>query len=77
LVAAAQEQQEPPKPATNTICPFMGSKVTEKSPTVVVKGRTYYICCKGCDAKLEKDPDKYLNPDGSLKNEKKDKKEKK
>ena len=68
LMAAPQEQ---PKPAENTVCPVMGNKVSEKSSTVVVKGRAYYICCNPCGPKLEKDPDKYLNPDGTPKNQKK------
>ena len=67
LMAAPQEQ---PKPAENTVCPVMGNKVSEKSSTVVVKGRAYYICCNPCASKLEKDPEKYLNPDGTPKNEK-------
>jgi YHS domain-containing protein len=68
LFAAAQE---PPKPAENTICPVMKQKVSEKSKTVTVKGREYRICCPPCGEKMEKEPDKYLNPDGSLKAEKK------
>lgn len=56
-----------PKPATNTVCPVMKDKVTEKSATVVVKGQTYRICCKMCGPKLQKDPEKYLNPDGTVK----------
>lgn len=57
------------KPATNTVCPVLGLKVTEKSKTVVVRGQEYRICCPGdCDAKLAKDPGKYLNEDGTPKN---------
>jgi len=76
LFAIAHEQQPAPKPAVNTVCPVMGSKVDEKSKTVVVKGQTYRICCPPCAGKLEKDPDKYLNPDGTPKNEKKENTEK-
>jgi YHS domain-containing protein len=67
LVAPAPEA----KPATNTTCPVTGEKVTAKSPKVVVKGQTYFICCKGCDKAMLKDPDKYLNADGTPKNAKK------
>jgi|GEM_PF-265412 len=69
---SVQEPQghEQPVPADNTICPVLGQKVSEKSPTVVVKGRTYRICCPPCAPKLEKDPAKYLNPDGSLRRKK-------
>ena len=66
--------QEEPRPPENTVCPVMGQKVNEKSSTVVINGRTYRICCAPCGGKLEKDPDKYLDPDGSVKKEKKGKK---
>lgn len=60
------------RPATNTKCPVMGEKVNPaKSPTVVVRGQEYYLCCKGCDKKLQTDPDKYLEKDGTPKNAKK------
>jgi YHS domain-containing protein len=59
------------KPATNTKCPVMGEKVDpKKSPKAVVRGQEYFLCCKGCAAKLEKDPDKYLEKDGTPKNAK-------
>ena len=70
---AAAPSQQAPKPAENSICPVMGSKVTEKSATVTVKGQAYRICCNPCGPKLEKSPDKYLNPDGKPKNESKKK----
>jgi hypothetical protein len=57
-----------PIPATNTACPVLGGKVTEKSKTVVVRGQEYRLCCAGCDATLLKDPDKYLKKDGTPKN---------
>lgn len=60
-----------PQPATNAVCPVLGGKVSEKSKTVVVRGRTYRICCGGCDTQLLKDPDKYLQKDGTPKNAKK------
>ena len=60
-----------PLPATNTKCPVLGGKVTEKSPTVAVRGHDYRLCCAGCDTKLLKDPDKYLEKDGTPKNAKK------
>jgi YHS domain-containing protein len=57
------------KPATNTKCPVMGEAVVPgKSPKTVVRGREYYLCCKGCAAKLQADPDKYLDKDGTPKN---------
>lgn len=57
-----------PKPATNTVCPVTGDPVSAKSKKVVVRGREYYYCCGGCEAKLKADPDKYLNKDGTPKN---------
>jgi len=59
------------KPATNTKCPVMGEKVDpKKAAKAVVRGQEYFVCCKGCVAKLEKDPDKYLEKDGTPKNAK-------
>lgn len=61
-----------PKPATNAVCPVMGNKVNPaKSPKVAVRGQEYFLCCKGCDKKLQADPDKYLEKDGTPKNAKK------
>ena len=60
-----------PVPATNTACPVLGGKVSEKSKTIVVRGHEYRICCPGCDTKLLQDPDKYLQKDGTPKNAKK------
>lgn len=77
LLAAVATEQEKPKPAENSLCPVMKQKVTEKSPVVVIKDREYRICCPPCSAKLEKEPEKYLNPDGSVKAEDKGSKAKK
>jgi YHS domain-containing protein len=27
---------------------------------VTVKGRTFFLCCEGCEAELQAHPDKYL-----------------
>ena len=70
-LAVLAAPQAKPAPATNTACPVLGGKVTEKSKTVVVRGHEYRICCGGCDTKLLKDPDKYLEKDGTPKNAKK------
>ncbi len=71
VALVASPSTDTPKPATNTKCPVMGGKVNEKSPTVVVRGQTYKLCCKGCDKKLADNPDKYLEKDGTPKNAKK------
>ena len=71
LLVALMLQAPTPAPATNTICPVLGNKVTAKSKTVEVRGRLYRFCCGGCDGKLKANPEHYLNPDGSPKNAKK------
>ena len=71
LLVAALVSAPAPKPATNTVCPVRGDKVSAKSPKVTVRGQEYFICCKGCDAELLKNPDKYLEKDGTPKNAKK------
>lgn len=40
-----------------TRCPISGSvfRVTEGTPSVEQKGKTYYTCCAGCISQLEKD----------------------
>lgn len=71
LVAALLTAAPAAKPATNTKCPVMGSRVDPaKSPKVAVRGQEYFLCCKGCDKKLAADPDKYLEKDGTPKNAK-------
>lgn len=68
LLAAPADK---PVPASNAVCPVLGGKVSEKSKTVVVRGQEYRICCAGCDTKMLKDPDKYLEKNGTPKNAKK------
>ena len=69
LILAAPADK--PIPANNTICPVLGGKVNPKSKTVVVRGHEYRICCGGCDTQMLKDPDKFLQKDGTPKNAKK------
>ncbi|HSW55430.1 MAG TPA: YHS domain-containing protein [Ignavibacteriaceae bacterium] len=52
----------------NKVCPVMGNKVDTDGPTVEYNGKLYAFCCPGCDAKFEKNPDKYsknLSEDGT------------
>jgi len=52
----------------NKICPVMGNKVDVDGPTVEYNGKLYSFCCPGCDAKFEKNPEKYsknLSEDGT------------
>ncbi|MEK6794161.1 MAG: TRASH domain-containing protein [Spirochaetota bacterium] len=52
------------KVGDTVICPVMkeGFKVTDKSLSVSVKGKKYFICCAKCEGELKKNPDKYLTP---------------
>ena len=59
------------KPAVNTKDPVCGMAVPDKAPTAAVRGREYRICSKHCGEALQKDPDKYLEKDGTPKVEKK------
>lgn len=43
-------------------CPVMGDALGGMGAPipVTVQGETVYVCCKGCVAKVQRDPDKYL-----------------
>ena len=45
-----------------TRCPMGGDvfRIKANSPKSVVDGKTYYLCCKRCVGKFEKNPAKYL-----------------
>jgi YHS domain-containing protein len=45
-----------------TRCPMSGEvfRIKANSPKSVVDGKTYYLCCKRCVGKFEKNPAKYL-----------------
>src|SRR5579884_3531077 len=44
------------------ICPVTGHKLGSMGPAipVTVKGQTIYVCCRGCVAKVQRDPDTFL-----------------
>ena len=42
-----------------TTCPVMGGKI-DKNQYVDHDGKRIYICCKGCEAPLKQDPEKYI-----------------
>ncbi len=50
-----------------TSCPISKEvfTVTASSPKLEYKGKTYYFCCGGCDAKFKENPEKYLAPPAS------------
>lgn len=43
-------------------CPVMAEELGSMGPPipVTVKGETVYVCCRGCAAKVQRDPDLYL-----------------
>lgn len=43
-------------------CPVMGEELGSHGPAipVTVQGQTVYVCCKGCVAKVQRDPDTHL-----------------
>ena len=67
LAVLAAPAAEKAKPATNTIDPVCRMKATPKDQVVAVRGQEYRVCSKHCAASLQKDPDKYLEKDGSVK----------
>ena len=71
LAMFAAPTAEPARPATNTKDPVCKMAVTGKSATVAVRGQLYRVCNKHCGEALQKDPEKFLEKDGSLKAEKK------
>ena len=71
LVVLAAPAAEQAKPATNAKDPVCKMPVTAKSMTATVRGQEYRVCSKHCADALQKDPDKYLAKDGSVKAEKK------
>jgi YHS domain-containing protein len=71
LAVLASPTAETAKPATNTKDPVCKMTVDAKSATVAVRGQDYRVCNKHCGVALQKDPDKFLEKDGSVKAEKK------
>jgi len=58
LMVRQPMQSEIGKKAT---CPVMGDKfeVSESTPVIDYKGKSYYFCCEGCIPDFRKNPDKY------------------
>lgn len=42
-----------------TMCPVMNKEVKGNVFTMMATGEKIYLCCKGCDKRLAKDPEKY------------------
>ena len=42
-----------------TTCPVMGGKIN-KASYIDYDGKRIYMCCKGCEKALKKDPKKYI-----------------
>ena len=71
LAVLAAPAADKAKPATNTIDPVCNMTVDAKSTTAVVRGQEYRVCSKHCGAAMQKDPDTYLETDGTVKTKKK------
>ena len=71
LAVLAAPAADKAKPATNTIDPVCNMTVDAKASTVVVRGQEYRVCSKHCGAAMQKDPDKNLEKDGTVKTKKK------
>jgi hypothetical protein len=56
LSTYAEKQNVPKK---QTTCPVMGGKINT-AQYADVKGKRIYVCCAGCIAKIQADPDKYI-----------------
>ena len=54
---ASQEQKAEIK--LQTTCPVMGGAI-DRNQYIDHDGKRVYICCKGCEAPLKKDPAKYI-----------------
>lgn len=44
----------------NSVCPVQGEEVDTDAPKILYKGKVYGFCCKGCDDKFIKDPERYI-----------------
>lgn len=71
LAVLAAPPADKAKPAPQILDPVCKMKVEPKWASVSVRGRDYKVCSKHCGMALQKDPDKYLEKDGSVKAEKK------
>ncbi|MBI2419238.1 MAG: efflux RND transporter periplasmic adaptor subunit [Ignavibacteriales bacterium] len=45
----------------NSFCPVLGDEVADEGPLLLYKGKVIGFCCKGCDKKFIKDPEKYFS----------------
>ena len=43
-----------------TKCPVMGEDIDPQAFSTAGKGKRFYFCCKGCDKKFFRDPERYL-----------------
>jgi len=55
--------------ALQKVCPVSGEELGDMGPPVklTVKGEPIFICCKGCEKKVNAEPDKYLAKVAELK----------
>jgi YHS domain-containing protein len=43
------------------VCPVMKKDLPQQPASIVVEGRTVFVCCKPCTSKIKADPEKYLS----------------
>ena len=55
--------QEKPAGVRDPVC-GMTVDPQRAAGSVVYQGQTYYFCSRGCAAKFQADPEKYLRPAG-------------
>lgn len=62
------DMEPSPAPAVSGIvCPVKGKTIASAGMaggTSVYKGKIYTFCCPGCKPKFDKDPGRYLHPQG-------------
>ncbi len=58
----AKFKSEPIDYAKDLMCPIMGDAAAKEYFTEY-NGAKYYVCCPPCLKKVNKDPEKYLNPE--------------
>ena len=56
------------RPATNSVCPVCASEVYRDSRTTAVGSQNYRLCCGECGKSLAKQPETYLEKDGTPRN---------
>jgi YHS domain-containing protein len=67
MLALAVTASPQANPVANTVCPVCQVKVDGENSAVALRGKEYRLCCAGCGDSLAKEPDSYLETDGTPK----------